>query len=62
VPERFGSSDGEPRVEIWFQRDGGSEDALPVKYLFMSEHLSVQVHPDDNAAKAAGHDRGKDEA
>jgi mannose-6-phosphate isomerase len=62
VPERFGSSDGEPLGEIWFQRDGGGEDALLVKYLFTSERLSVQVHPDDNAATAAGHDRGKDEA
>lgn len=60
--ERFGSSDGEPLGEIWFQRDGDSEDALLVKYLFTSERLSVQVHPDDDAATAAGHDRGKDEA
>jgi mannose-6-phosphate isomerase len=62
VPERFGPSDGEPLGEIWFQRAGGREDALLVKYLFTSERLSVQVHPDDDAAKAAGHDRGKDEA
>lgn len=62
VPERFGASNGEPLGEIWFQRDGGSEDALLVKYLFTSERLSVQVHPDDDAAEAAGHDRGKDEA
>ena len=62
VPERFGPSDGEPLGEIWFQRSGGREDALLVKYLFTSERLSVQVHPDDDAAKAAGHDRGKDEA
>jgi mannose-6-phosphate isomerase len=62
LPERFGSSDADRLGEIWFQRDGGSDDALLVKYLFTSERLSVQVHPDDNAATAAGHDRGKDEA
>ena len=62
LPERFGPSDGDRLGEIWFQRDGGSNDALLVKYLFTSERLSVQVHPDDNAATAAGHDRGKDEA
>ena len=62
VPERFGSGNGEPLGEIWFQRDGGGRDALLVKYLFTSERLSVQVHPDDNAATTAGHDRGKDEA
>ena len=62
LPERFGQSNGERLGEIWFQRDGGSDDALLVKYLFTSDPLSVQVHPDDNAATAAGHDRGKDEA
>jgi mannose-6-phosphate isomerase len=62
LPERFGPSDSDRLGEIWFQRDGSSDDALLVKYLFTSERLSVQVHPDDNAARAAGHDRGKDEA
>src|SRR5262249_13298778 len=32
------------------------------KFLFTSERLSIQVHPDDPAARAAGHPRGKDEA
>ena len=62
LPERFGPSDGSRLGEIWFQRDGGSGDALLVKYLFTSERLSVQVHPDDDAATSAGHERGKDEA
>lgn len=52
---------GEPVGEIWF--DGGdAEMALLVKYIFTSERLSVQVHPDDDAARAAGYPRGKDEA
>ena len=54
--------DDELLGEIWFQRDGGENDALLVKYLFTSERLSIQVHPDDGTARAAGHDRGKDEA
>ena len=33
-----------------------------VKYLFTSERLSIQVHPDDDAARARGLPRGKDEA
>jgi len=48
--------------EVWFT---GGEDADPpllVKYLFTSEKLSVQVHPDDAAARARGLPRGKDEA
>ena len=51
---------GEPIGEIWF--DQGADVELLVKYLFTSERLSVQVHPDDAAAHAVGHPRGKDEA
>jgi len=46
--------------EIWFEAP--DDPALLVKFLFTSEKLSVQVHPDDAAARAAGHERGKDEA
>jgi mannose-6-phosphate isomerase len=63
VPEAFASlGETEPLGELWFQRPGGEEDALLVKYLFTSERLSIQVHPDDEAARAAGLPRGKDEA
>ncbi|GAA4745203.1 class I mannose-6-phosphate isomerase [Sphingomonas daechungensis] len=61
VPEGFGPSDGDPLGEIWFQREG-ADDPLLIKYLFTSERLSVQVHPDDAAAQTAGLARGKDEA
>lgn len=51
--------------EIWFQNDNSGDanqcDALLVKYLFTSEKLSVQVHPDDDAAKAQGLPSGKTE-
>lgn len=54
-PERVG--------EIWFQDEAGTSDPdLLVKYLFTSEKLSVQVHPDDAQAHARGYPRGKDEA
>jgi len=45
--------------EIWF----GSDPGLPLlaKYLFTSEKLSVQVHPNDEQAKARGLPRGKAE-
>lgn len=53
--------DDRPAVgEIWFDDDKPRE--LLVKYLFTSERLSVQVHPDDAAAQARGFARGKDEA
>lgn len=63
IPPQFGATSGERLGEIWFQRDDGrTDDPLLVKYLFTSDRLSVQVHPDDSAAHAAGHPRGKDEA
>jgi mannose-6-phosphate isomerase len=64
LPEMFGSPgpDEEPIGEIWFQHPGGEEPELLVKYLFTSERLSIQVHPDDEAAQAVGYPRGKDEA
>lgn len=58
---------GDPVGEIWFevpgQQDGttGGPELL-IKYLFTSDRLSVQVHPDDAAAQAKGYPRGKDEA
>lgn len=53
---------GDPVGEIWFESAGNEEPALLVKYLFTSRRLSVQVHPDDITARAAGFPRGKDEA
>lgn len=53
----------EPIGEVWYQvAEGAPEPELLVKYLFTSERLSIQVHPDDDAARAAGFARGKDEA
>jgi mannose-6-phosphate isomerase len=62
-PRSFGMpSGGAPIGEIWFQDGRGPEAELLVKYLLTREKLSIQVHPDDAAARAAGHRRGKDEA
>lgn len=52
---------GEPVGEIWFKAPGDDTPDLLVKYLFTSEKLSVQVHPDDAQAQARGLPRGKDE-
>ncbi|WP_156680635.1 class I mannose-6-phosphate isomerase [Sphingomonas profundi] len=46
--------------EVWFEAPGDPE--LLVKYLFTSEKLSIQDHPDDVYARAHGYPRGKDEA
>jgi mannose-6-phosphate isomerase len=54
--------DALPVGEIWFDAPNGQDLDLMVKYLFTSERLSIQVHPDDADAIAAGYPRGKDEA
>lgn len=53
--------DQEPVGEVWFQTPGNSTPDLLIKYLFTSEKLSVQVHPNDEQAQAKGLPRGKDE-
>lgn len=61
IPDGFPRlGDGVPVGEIWFET--APEAPLLVKYLFTAERLSIQVHPDDAAARASGHKRGKDEA
>ncbi len=46
--------------EIWFEPPS-PDDPLLVKYLFTSEKLSIQVHPNDEQARTAGHKCGKEE-
>ncbi|MFD1949888.1 class I mannose-6-phosphate isomerase [Sphingomonas arantia] len=53
---------GAPVGEIWFQHPDGRDTDLLVKYLFTSQKLSIQVHPDDAQAQARGYPRGKSEA
>ncbi len=53
---------GDPVGEVWFEAPGDEEPELLVKYLFTSEKLSIQVHPNDEQARARGYPRGKDEA
>jgi mannose-6-phosphate isomerase len=45
--------------EVWF--GGTPELPLLVKYIFTSERLSIQVHPDDEQARKRGLPRGKSE-
>lgn len=61
LPPPFVAPTGQRIGEIWF--DPPAElDELLVKYLFTSEKLSVQCHPDDAQAEAAGLGRnGKEE-
>lgn len=56
------ASGEQPVGEIWFDAPVDRNPELLVKYLFTSERLSIQVHPDDAQARARGFARGKDEA
>lgn len=61
IPADFGRFDGRRVGEIWFTHPDGDAAPILVKFLFTSERLSIQVHPDNAAARAAGLVRGKDE-
>ena len=61
VPTDFGDFGGRRIGEIWFAHPDGDAAPLMVKFLFTSERLSIQVHPDEDAATSAGLPRGKDE-
>ena len=61
IPPAFGDFGGRRIGEIWFEDPDGDGAPLMVKFLFTSERLSIQVHPDDAAAQAAGFARGKEE-
>lgn len=59
LPPMFDPPLGKRIGEVWFT--SGDDQPLLLKYLFTSERLSVQVHPNDEQARAAGLARGKSE-
>ncbi|HEY7005475.1 MAG TPA: class I mannose-6-phosphate isomerase, partial [Sphingomicrobium sp.] len=59
LPAIFDSPEGKRIGEVWFS--GAPDKPLLVKYLFTSERLSIQVHPNDEQARARGLPRGKTE-
>ncbi|WP_374525840.1 class I mannose-6-phosphate isomerase [Sphingopyxis sp.] len=61
IPADFGDFGGRRIGEIWFAHPRGDSAEILVKFLFTSERLSIQVHPDDTTARAAGYPRGKEE-
>lgn len=62
LPPQFDGDGAAATGEIWFEHPRGRDLPLLIKYLFTSERLSIQVHPDDALAAEHGHKRGKDEA
>jgi mannose-6-phosphate isomerase len=61
IDARFGVDPGRQVGEIWFEPPAGHDLDVMAKYLFTTERLSIQVHPDDATAKERGYPRGKDE-
>jgi mannose-6-phosphate isomerase len=61
IPAEFGDMSGRQIGEIWYE--GGTGETLPilVKWLFTSEKLSIQVHPNDAQANSRGMPSGKEE-
>src|ERR1700688_1843863 len=55
---------GDAAGELWFQRvhKNAPVPSLLLKFLFTSEPLSIQVHPDDAFARSIGLPNGKTEA
>ena len=61
LPSSFGGASRSPIGEVWFEHPDAQDLPLLVKYIFTSEKLSVQVHPDDDEAHKRGLARGKNE-
>lgn len=57
----FAAANGRQIGEIWFESDDRDDLPLLIKYIFTSEQLSIQVHPNDAQAVARGLVRGKEE-
>ena len=61
IPAAFGDMGGKQIGEIWYEHEGLEPLPLLVKWLFTSEKLSIQVHPNDEQAQSRGHVSGKEE-
>jgi mannose-6-phosphate isomerase len=59
LPPMFDPPAGERIGEVWFT--DGTDRPLLAKYIFTSERLSIQVHPDDAQARERGLAQGKSE-
>ena len=60
LPAIFDAPAGHRIGEVWFT--DGAELPLLAKYIFTSERLSIQVHPNDDQARARGLPRARTSA
>jgi mannose-6-phosphate isomerase len=61
LPDIFDGRSGKKIGEVWFEAPKGIMPQLMTKYLFTSEKLSIQVHPNDRQARRTGLAHGKEE-
>lgn len=61
IPAIFPNPGGRQIGEIWFDGPEGERPPLLVKYIFTSEKLSIQVHPNEEEGRARGLAGGKEE-
>ncbi|QUT04332.1 class I mannose-6-phosphate isomerase [Sphingobium phenoxybenzoativorans] len=61
LPSIFPNPEKKQIGEIWFDGPEGRHPPLLIKYIFTSEKLSIQVHPNDAEAKERGLPGGKSE-
>lgn len=59
LPPMFEPPAGRRIGEVWFT--GAQDEPLLAKFIFTSERLSIQVHPNDDQARARGLKSGKSE-
>jgi len=59
LPPMFDAPQGARIGEVWFTN--GGDLPLLAKYIFTSERLSIQVHPNDDEARGRGLREGKSE-
>lgn len=61
IPSHVAANDGRRIGEVWFSPEKRINLPLLVKYIFTSENLSIQVHPNDEQAQQCGMAGGKSE-
>jgi mannose-6-phosphate isomerase len=58
LADNFSDGTGRRIGEVWFDGPEGRHPPVLVKYIFTSERLSIQVHPDDAQGRARGLEGG----
>jgi mannose-6-phosphate isomerase len=61
IPAAFGDMGGRQIGEIWYESGESGDLPILVKWLFTSEKLSIQAHPNDTQARERGMPSGKEE-